>query len=186
MFEFFLALFGGAYYIGRLAHEKAESKRIDKRTQVTINELISDSDRWLRNVVDIKLEYDTKNLPVEELEKMRKRIADETGISRVADDMVFLGLLAQNAKIPKDIASSGFCSYGVWDYEEQQKWNTQRRFMLWYDKELRSHGLQEPMLFVDGVNARNVRHNINLARPITSTNEVIGGRYFWAPMRRYI
>ena len=55
--------------------------------------------------------------------------------------------------------------------------------MIWYDKELRQNGLQEPLLFVNGSNAKNVFHNINVASPVTSTSRMIGGRYFWAPMR---
>lgn len=183
MFEFFLALFGGTYYGSKLANEKHKSKEADKRTQELINDLHRDNERWLRSVVDIKLEYDVNNLPVEEIEKMRMRILNEAKVETVTDDMVFMGLLAQKAKIPKSIAEVGIRSRGVWDYAEQQKWSEQRRFILWYDKELRNNGLQEPMLFVDGVNANNVFHNINAASPVTSTSRMIGGRYFWAPMR---
>lgn len=186
MFEFFLALFGGTYYGSKLANEKHKSKEADKRTQKLINDLHRDNERWLRGVVDIKLEYDINNLSVEETEKMRMRILNEAKVETVTDDMVFMGLLAQKAKIPKSIAEVGIRSRGVWDYAEQQRWAEQRRFMIWYDRELRRNGLQEPLLFVDGVNENKVRHNINLANPVTATSRVIGGRYFWAPMRIHV
>lgn len=183
MFEFFLALFGGTYYGSKLANEKHKSKKADERTQELISNLHRDNEQWLRQVVDVKLEYDIGNLSNEQFEKMRTRILNEAKVETVTDNMVFMGLLAQKAKIPKSVAEEGIRSRGVWDYAEQQKWAEQRRFILWYDKELRRNGLKEPMLFVDGVNSNKVFNNINVASPVTSTSKMIGGRYFWAPMR---
>lgn len=186
MFEFFLALFGGAYYGGKLANEKHKLKEADKQTQSFINELQSDNERWIRNVVDSKLEYDISKLSDDEIERMKLRILNEAQLDSITPEMIVMGLLAQKAKIPKKIAEQGIHSRGVWDYAEQQRWAEQRRFMIWYDRELRRNGLQEPLLFVDGVNENKVRHNINLANPVTATSRVIGGRYFWAPMRIHV
>ena len=183
MFEFFLALFGGIYYGGRLANQTHKLKEADKRTQELINNLHRDNEQWIHRVIDTKLEYNVNKLPAEETEKMKARILYEAKVETVTDDMVFMGLLAQKAKIPKSIAEEGIRSRGIWDYAEQQRCNEQRRFMIWYDKELRRNGLEEPLLFVDGVNESKVRHNINVASPVTSTSRMIGGRYFWAPMR---
>ena len=58
MFEFFLALFGGAYYGSKLANEKHKSKKADERTQELISNLHRDNEQWLSQVVDVKLEYD--------------------------------------------------------------------------------------------------------------------------------
>ena len=117
---------------------------------------------------------------------MRLRILSEANLVSISDDMVLMGLLAQKAKIPKSIAENGIRSCGVWDYAEQQRWAEQRRFMIWYDKELRCNGLQDPLLFVDGINETKVRHNINVASPVSATSHVISGRYFWAPMRFHV
>lgn len=183
MFEFFIALFGGAYYAGRHQIEKQRNENADVRNRILIQNLSRDYEDWVSSVVDIKLEYNISKLSDDEIEKMAQRIINEACIETITPEMVVMGLLAQKAKIPKNVADYGVRSRGVWDYAEQQMWTEQRRFMLWYDKELRRNGLQEPMLFVDGVNEVNVRHNINVANPITNTSRMVGGRYFWKPMR---
>lgn len=183
MFELFLALFGGVYYGSRLANEKHKSKEVDNQTQKWISTMQQDNEKWLRRVVDIKLEHEANKLDSEDANKMRLRILNAVQLTSVSDDMVVMGLLAQKAKIPRRIAEGGIRSYGLWDYDEQQRWKEQRRFILWYDKELRRNGLDEPLLFVDGVNESKVCHNINVASPVTSTSQMIGGRYFWASMR---
>ncbi len=183
MFEFFLALFGGAYYGGRAANEKHKLKEADRHTNNLISEMQRDNDNWIRRVVDIKLESEINNLEGDSIDKIKQRILNEANITSVSDDMIIMGLLAQKGKIPKRIAQNGIRSYGIWDYDEQQRWTVQRRFMIWYDKELRRNGLNEPMLFVDGVNEHMVHQNIGLANPITTTSRMVGGRYFWASMR---
>lgn len=100
--------------------------------------------------------------------------------------MIIMGLLAQHGKIPKKIAERGIHSRGIWDYTEKLRWQEQRKFMLWYDQELRKHGIKEPLLFVDGINEHSARLNISVATPITETTKIIGGRYFWAPMRKNV
>lgn len=183
MFEFFLALFGGTYYGGKVANEKRKLKDADIHTRKLIDTLKQDNAQWIRCVVDDRLEHTLNELQTEDAERMRQRILDEAKLISVSDDMVLMGLLAQKAKIPRSIAENGIHSRGVWDYAEQQSWTEQRRFMVWYDKELRRNGLQEPLLFVGGVNENKVRQNISLASPVTATSNMISGRYFWAPMR---
>lgn len=183
MLDFFIALFGGAYLAGRYGTEKHSQKLADQRTQEWINKLNSDYNLWVSRVVDDELEYKVNHCSADKFQAMRENVRRETGIDNVADDIVIMGLLAQKAKIPRKIAIFGIRSFGLWDYEERQKWQSQRKLLTWYDKELRRNGLQEPLLFVDGNNAANVRHNINLASPITATSHMVGGTYFWAPMR---
>lgn len=186
MFEFLIALFGGLYYSGKYINEKSTHRKIDIQTKRRIDEMRSDFDGWFKCVVDDKLEYEIMSTPKDIFENMRQRIYKEANLQIVSDDMVVMGLLAQKAKIPKSIAQSGIPSRGIWDYSEKLMWAEQRKFLLWYDNELRKNGLSEPMLFVDGVNANEVRHNINLATPIAKGTQMIGGRYFWAPIRGYI
>ena len=97
-----------------------------------------------------------------------------------------MGLLAQHGKIPKTIAERGIHSRGIWDYAEKLRWQEQRKFMLWYDQELGKHGIKEPLLFVDGINEHSARFNISVATPITEGTKMIGGRYFWEPMRKNV
>ena len=188
MLDFFIALFGGAYYGRKYAREKSKSKKAEQDTQQWIIAMQSDYDNWIRKVVDEQLEYIVGQVHTddERVVKARERIKKEAHISFVSEEMILMAMLAQRKKIPKNIAENGIFSKGIWDYAERQKWEEERKFLLWYDNELRKNGLLEPLLFVDGVNANKVRHNINVATPITNASQVIGGRYFWKPMRKHI
>ena len=186
MFELFLALFGGMYYAARIHNEKSNSKKVDERNQKLINELNEDMHCWIRKVVDEKAEYEMQNADNKTIQDMQSRIMNEATVTSVTSEMILMGLLAQQGKIPKGIAESGIRSRGVWDYAEKLRWKEQRRFMLWYDKELRKHGITEPLLFVDGINEHSVYFNMDLARPVTESSQMIGGRYFWKPMRKFI
>lgn len=183
MFEFFLALFGGLHYGSKYANEKQQMKKADERNRQLIDNLHTDYDNWMRKVVDDKLEYELSNSADEEICNMQNRILNEARVSEVTSEMILMGLLAQKGKIPKNIADKGIRSRGIWDYPEQQKWQEQRKFMLWYDRELGKNGIKEPLLFVDGTNEHMVFQNIRLACPVTETTKMIGGRYFWEPMR---
>lgn len=185
MFEFFLALFGGLYYGGKSLGEKAENKKINKQTQAWIKDMKNDYEEWIERVVDDKLEYEISQNHTA-FKAMEQRILKEVGLKVVSADMVIAALLAQKAKIPKNIAMSGIYSRGVWDYVEQQRWVEQRLLMIWYDKELRRNGLDEPLLFVEGYSGHHVNQHMELAVPVKDVSKIIGGRYFWAPMRRFV
>ena len=74
MFEFFLALFGGTYYGSKLANEKHKLKEADSQTQKWISTMQRDNERWLRNVVDTKLEYEVSKLEGEDVAKIKQSI----------------------------------------------------------------------------------------------------------------
>jgi len=186
MFEFFLALFGGLYYGTRLCSERHKTKKLDAQTEALINTLKSDYEAWMRKVTNEKLEYEIQNSSDSTITEIHNRILSEAKISSVTPDTLTMGLLAQHGKIPKSIADHGIHSRGIWDYAEKLRWQEQRKFLLWYDKELRSHGIKEPLMFVDGINEHSVRSNISVATPISNGTEMVGGRYFWKPMRKNV
>ena len=186
MFEFFLALFGGLYYGTKLCNEKHQLKKADERNKETINSLNNDFDCWIRRVTNEKLEYEIQFTSDSAVNAIHNRIVNEAKITTVTPDMIIMGLLAQHGKIPKTIAERGIHSRGVWDYAEKLRWQEQRKFMLWYDQELGKHGVKEPLLFVDGINEHSARFNISVATPITEGTKMIGGRYFWEPMRKNV
>ena len=186
MFELLIALFGGAYLLGKCSSEKIAHKATEAETKKWIEEMQTDFDEWIGRVTNEKIEYEVKRLSPEVFEKMRIKIQEEAGVTVVSREMVIMGLMAGCGKIPKSIASHGIHSRGVWDYEEKLRWSEQRRFMLWYDEALQEHGIKEPLLFVDGVRAIDVRRDISVAHPISEGSEMIGGRYFWYPMRQYV
>ena len=187
MFESFIALFGGLYYSLKGVSEKSKNDAADARTKSWITNMQSDFDHWIYRVVDEQYEHKIGQLSREDERciKMRNRIESEAGIHDVSDDMIFMGILAQNKKIPAKFARHGIASRGVWDYNEKMLWSQQRKFLLWYDMELQKHGI-EPLLFVEGVNENNVKHDITVAQPLSSTDRVVGGKYFWASMRKMV
>lgn len=186
MFELLIALFGGAYLFGRCSAEKVAHKATEAKTKKWIEEMQTDFDEWIGRVTNEKIEYEINRLSPEVFEKMRIKIQKEAELTEVSHEMVIMGLMAGCGKIPKYIASYGIHSRGVWDYEEKLKWAEQRRFMLWYDEALQEHGIKEPLLFVDGVHTSDVSIDSSVAHPISEGSEMIGGMYFWYPMRRYV
>ena len=186
MFEFFLALFGGIYYASKMCNEKSQSRKADIRNQAIIGTLNKDLDSWMRKVTNEKLEYEIKFTSDSAINAIHDRIINEAKIESVSPDMIIMGLLAQHGKIPKEIAERGIHSRGIWDYAEKLRWQEERKFMLWYDKELGKHGVKEPLLFVDGTSEHSVRLNISVAAPVAETTKMIGGRYFWKPMRKNV
>ena len=184
MLEFFLALFGGLYYGAKMCNEKSQSRKADARNQEIINTLNRDFNAWINRVTNEKLEYEIQFTSDSAINAIHNRIVNEAEIEAVTPDMIIMGLLAQHGKIPKEIAERGIYSRGIWDYAEKLRWQEERNFMLWYDKELSTHGVKEPLLFVDGVNASSARFDISVATPISVDNKIIGGRYFWEPMRK--
>lgn len=186
MFEFFLALFGGLYYGTKLCNEKHQLEKADERNKETINSLNNDFDGWIRRVTNEKLEYEIQFTSDSAVNAIHNRIVNEAKITTVTPDMIIMGLLAQHGKIPKTIAERGIHSRGIWDYAEKLRWQEQRKFMLWYDQELGKHGVKEPLLFVDGINEHSARFNLSVATPITESTKMIGGRYFWEPMRKNV
>ena len=186
MFEFFLALFGGLYYTGKYCNEKSTLKKFDTRNKKLFDELDAENESWLKKVVDEKLEFEIKFCADNTINDMYARIITEAKVTSVSPDMIVMGLLAQKGKIPKRIAEKGIHSRGVWDYEEKLQWKEQRKFLLWYDRELGKNGIKEPLLFVNGVNEHNVRFNMSSVHPIANCTEMIGGRYFWEPMRKNV
>lgn len=188
MLNFFVALFGAIGIGAKYSHEKSASAKRDDYNKKIISDMSSDLQAWEQKVIDEKREYEVSKLPVTDdlYVKIQNRIKNEAKIDIVADDMVRLGILAQDGKIPKQEAMFGFRSFGLWDYEEKERWKIQRKFMVWYDKELGLNGIKEPLLFVSGVYESKVKLNMNLAVPVSVATEVVGGKYFWEPMRLYV
>ena len=182
MFELLIALFGGLYVCGRCMVEKYDNNKIDNNIQRSYEERKIDYINWEKKVVDEKLEYELNNVNPGMFEIMYNKIK-ELGITDISREMVIMGMMAEHGKIPKEIARSGIQSRGVWDYEEKLKWVQQRTFLIWYDKMLQSHGIDEPLMFVKG--HEYIYPNIN-GVPISEDREVTGGRYYWHSMRKYM
>lgn len=108
-------------------------------------------------------------------------------LNRVYPGMVKRIQLGKQGKLPHDDAIFGIKSPGVWNRAEVNKWLVHRDIMIWLDKELRDHGISEPMRFIDGAHAdigefRN--GTITGVRVQDDNMKTIGGLYYWHPSKR--
>lgn len=112
---------------------------------------------------------------------MNYRIENEAGV-KPTDDMAIRALLAQGCKMPNSTAYSGFRSSpcGKTDME------IERKFLMWYDKELRIHGFPYKLLFVPWHKKDKFKSgDITVAVPVTENPEITSGVYFWEPIRAF-
>lgn len=165
---------------GKSRREKSQKERkewFDKASEDhdKFVELYSASDELLSSVQH--LTYSNED----EATEMRYRIESETGIKSTSD-MAIRALLAQNCKIPRTTAYSGLRSspYGEKDME------TERRFLIWYDKELRLHGFPYKLLFAPWHKKTEFRAgDTTVAIPVSKCPEITSGVYFWEPIRAF-
>lgn len=117
----------------------------------------------------------------DEAQAMRYRIESETGV-KATSDMTVRALLAQNCKMSRNTAYSGFCSSPC----GEKNMEIERRFLTWYDKELRLHGFQYKLLFAPWHKKTEFRAgDITVATPISERPEITSGVYFWEPIRAF-
>lgn len=198
MFDLFLALFGGAYYAARIGAEKSEHKRISRESDIRIKNMNSDFDRWVLTMSDEKLEYDLKNElqnnPTSLFETIKSEINALEIFKPVDDYFGFMSqcnekweklvpmrmLMAKNIKLLKDDAWTSYTSPGIWDYAEKLKWQRHHKFMMWLDKELQSHGVEQ-MYFVDNTKKYEARNGGG--EVLSNIFQPIYGIYFWKSAR---
>lgn len=117
----------------------------------------------------------------EEARDIRYRMESEAGIKSTSD-MAIMALLAQNCKIMKNSAYSGFRSSPCGEKDME----IERRFLSWYDKELRLHGFQYKLLFAPWHKKTEFRAgDITVAIPVSERPEITNGTYFWEPIRAF-
>lgn len=62
----------------------------------------------------------------------------------------------------------------------------ERRFLTWYDKELRLHGFPYKLLFAPWHKKTEFRAgDITVAIPVSEHPEITSGVYFWEPIRAF-
>ena len=87
----------------------------------------------------------------EEYTKIEERIKNEAGI-KPSTDMVVMGVAAQKCKIPeKYIFLNNGIATAYRSYKQQESLVTERKFFVWYDKELRAHGFPYVLMFAPEV-----------------------------------
>lgn len=198
MFDLFLALFGGAYYASKIGSEKSAHKMISRESDIKINNMNKDFKGWVSSMVDKKLEYyfegELLNNPSPLFETIKSEIND-LGIFKPVDSYFeFKSQCAQGwekivplrmlmAKQGKLRGGDAYCApnspipYG---YPGQMEWRRHHKFMMWLDKELQSHGVEQ-MYFIEKTKyyeARNGGGEI-----LFNVTEPIYGEYFWKSAR---
>lgn len=117
----------------------------------------------------------------EEAMMMRYRIEIEAGIKSTAD-MTIRALLAQDCKMPITTAYSGFRSSPCGEKDMK----IERKFLTWYDKELRLRGFPYKLLFAPWHKKTEFRAgDITVAIPVSERPEITSGVYFWEPIRAF-
>lgn len=165
---------------GKVRREKSQKERkewFDKASKDhdRFIELYSASDEQLSAVQH--LTYSNND----EAMIMRYRIESEAGVKSTAD-MTIRALLAQDCKIPKTTAYSGFRSSPCGEMDMK----IERRFLTWYDKELRLHGFPYKLLFAPWHKKTEFRAgDITVAIPVSEHPEITSGVYFWEPIRAF-
>lgn len=112
---------------------------------------------------------------------MREMISSEANINPT-DDMIIRALLAQHGKISKKAAYSGFRTspFGAKSMEDE------RKFLVWYDKVLRSHGFPHRLLFTAWNDNTKLRAgDLSVAKWVAEYDTVTSGVYFWEPIRAF-
>lgn len=119
--------------------------------------------------------------------ELRKRIVAEAGI-KPTDDMIFYALLAQKGKLSQEESYGGFnTTMGPSEYEAPRPYMIiERKFMIWYDKELRNHGMKHKLLFLkeDDKMAFYGGAKYELAKWVGDDPDIMMGKYFWTPLRK--
>lgn len=161
MLDFFIALFGGAYYAGKYIHDKSVSDAADIRNKAMLNSIQSDYDRFINRMTDEALEQRMKQDVYrgkykELIEKVTNEVfakAAAKGINLLDDqcrafemvkvypDYRLLIAMASVEKLPRSVAM-----FGISRPMRGELWGVHAIFMDWLDKELQSHGV-EPMVF---------------------------------------
>lgn len=112
---------------------------------------------------------------------MCRRIECEAGVNPTSD-MTVRALLAQNCKMPKASAYSGLRSSPCGQIDME----IERKFLIWYDKELRINGFPHKLLFTPWNKKTELRAgDISVAVPVSEHPEMTSGVYFWEPIRAF-
>lgn len=181
-----LALGLWIYVIARFRKEKVDRSKSSEEHTVRFAAEKNDHDMFLESYAapdDMEEQARAKVYRNDQdAQFMRDMISSEAGIIPTAD-MLVRALLAQHGKISKKAAYSGFRTSpsGMKSMEEE------RKFLVWYDKELRAHGVGYKLLFTTwNDNTKLKAGDLSVAKWVAENNVVTSGVYFWEPIRGFV
>ena len=198
MFELFIALFGGLYYAIRIGSEKSAHKQISRENDMRRSNMSEDYDRWVAAMMDKKLEYyfegELLNNPSPLFETIKFEI-NNLGIFKPVNNyfefksqctqgweklIPLRMLMAKQGKLRGDDAYCTTNSPRPYGYSGQVEWHRHHKFMMWLDKELQSHGVEQ-MYFIEIAKHHEARYGGG--EILANVIEPVWGKYFWRSAR---
>ena len=167
MFEFFIALFGGAFWGVKFHAEKKQLKAYDKKYADSITAYKSGVAKWEDQVVDLNLENELSRRLREEpefyeatIQEMKNYFGDMF-IDRIVSGFrptdysttTLRYLLAKRGKLKLcDADSHGIGILGAQkdSTADMRRWEKEVNFVKWIDSELHKNGIEAELMFRDG------------------------------------
>lgn len=204
MLDFFIAVFGGAYYGYKIIKEKGKSNSIEARNKAAITQSLIDVKKWEKDMLDQELQDSIDDLFKSRDIKHIYKLAHPTlcqfdfyNIDNEQDfEKLFLSeyynklmikriLMAKRGKLLKEdvygIRTPIVIIKNVREPKYIKEWHKFHEFMIWMDKELQSHGV-EPMLFKKGLwmsfDFDGARIKASILQDLKDQHPVLC-RYYW-------
>lgn len=184
--ELLIALGLGIYLIVVCSTEKAHKKKSDIEHKTRFEELSLEHDMFYNTyAASEEMEKSAREKVVindKDTQDIRERIISETSLNPT-HDMIIRALLAQHGKISRRAAYGGFGTniYGRMSLEEE------REFLVWYDNELRKHGVPYRLMFTSwNDQAKLQAGDLSVAKWVSECGSTVSGVYFWIPIRGFL
>jgi len=123
-----------------------------------------------------------------------KRISDEISLKvglKPTREMILMGMMAESCKIPQRFIDGGISSPARFKMTDQQFDDYSKKylsFIRWYNKKLRTNGMEQDLLYVknDRGNWLRYKHDKECCHDIWDVdNPRYQGVYFWWDARMY-
>lgn len=191
MFSLFGALFSGGYLCGKISndnrkiHEFQSKYDTEMRLADSFYNKYSVSDETTNDVRSMILNVDRR------MEEFKNELREIVGIEPT-HPMLIWGFIAKNrGRIPNRLWASHYDGDNPLSYEHDKIWsnvtiwkmmsiqgmrNARLKFLIWYDKELRSQGMEHQLMFIpahyERIGSGNAQYqkpyyNISDAKPIS-------------------
>ena len=186
MFEFFIALFGGAFWGTKLHSEKRQLKEFDEKQAAIKNAYDSGVQSWEALVVNRRLEHELmerlcndKEFKQSAVRRMREELGDDT--PEVLRDTgthstVIRYLLVKKGKLlAEDASRFGIQIVAPQPYNsyDKRRWEQEVRFIQWMGSQIKDFVPEATLMF------KHPRTYADEARPAVEVSDYDGGAFFW-------
>lgn len=182
---FLLAIGIWIYIITIINNDKRNHKKVSEQTQKWFDDAKLEFDTFLKKYVadDSLVDFIEHEVYTDSdvAKNMKERIYKETSI-KATDDMTIRALLAKDCKVLRKTAYGGIRT----NINGKKEMERERRFIVWYDNELRSCGFPYPILFVPWNQKVNLKSGDDSASlTLIECTDVTSGIYFWSPIKAF-